>query len=220
MADYKAVFFDAVGTLIHPEPSATHVYFEVGRRFGTRHTPDEIAVRFLQAFRQQEDLDRTQAWRTSEERELRRWRDIVGYVFDDVTERDSCFAELYTHFAQPTSWRLDSALELLVERIQQPGLILGLASNYDSRLRSVLAGFPILAKFQHVVISSEIGYRKPAPEFFRRLTDLTKSSPDKILYVGDDPVSDFEAARAAGLDAMLIEKPAGLKALGEKLAGA
>src|SRR5262249_24839025 len=110
MGDVKAIFFDAVGTLIHPEPVASRVYFEVGRRFGSRLTEEEIAARFLQAYRRQEELDRAQAWHTSEERERARWRDIVCHVLDDAADRDSCFAELYAHFARPTSWRLDPAL--------------------------------------------------------------------------------------------------------------
>ena len=32
----RAVFFDAVGTLIHPEPAAATVYARIGQRFGTR----------------------------------------------------------------------------------------------------------------------------------------------------------------------------------------
>ena len=39
-AGIEAVVFDAVGTLLHPEPSAVEVYAEVGRRQGTRHTAE------------------------------------------------------------------------------------------------------------------------------------------------------------------------------------
>ena len=48
--EVRAVFFDAVGTLIHPQPSAAAVYAAVGRRFGTRRTEEEIAARFPTAF--------------------------------------------------------------------------------------------------------------------------------------------------------------------------
>src|SRR5207302_1039003 len=50
-AEVRAVFFDAVGTLIHPEPPAGAVYAEVGRRHGSRLTAAEIARRFAAAFR-------------------------------------------------------------------------------------------------------------------------------------------------------------------------
>ncbi len=61
MLAIRAVFFDAVGTLIHPEPSAAKVYGEIGRRFGSRYSAAAIATRFVAAFRKQEDFDRQRA---------------------------------------------------------------------------------------------------------------------------------------------------------------
>src|SRR5262245_26789198 len=101
---YRAVFFDAVGTLIHPDPAATLVYEEVGRRYGSSLDRAVIARRFADAFQRQEEIDRANAWRTSEEREHRRWRDIFGEVLDDVPDPEACFTELYTHFARPQAW--------------------------------------------------------------------------------------------------------------------
>src|SRR5437762_3515620 len=127
MLQYRAVFFDAVGTLIHPEPSAATIYLDVGRRFGTRRSHEEIAARFVAALQAQEEIDRAQGWRTSEERERRRWRDIVAYVLDDVTDPASCFAALYEHFAQRGAWRCADNLEPLLARLHRSGLILGFA---------------------------------------------------------------------------------------------
>ena len=76
----EVVVFDAVGTLIHPEPPAATVYAEVGRRFGGCHSVEVIAPRFAAAFAREEEADRAAGWRTSEDRESRRWRDIVASV--------------------------------------------------------------------------------------------------------------------------------------------
>jgi HAD superfamily hydrolase (TIGR01509 family) len=50
-----------------------------------------------------------------------------------------------------------------------------------------------------VLVSSEIGVRKPSAGAFRRLTNVLGSEPENTLYVGDDPYSDVAGARAAGL---------------------
>ncbi len=42
LADVDAVFFDAVGTLIHPEPAAAQAYAEIGRRHGSQLAPAVI----------------------------------------------------------------------------------------------------------------------------------------------------------------------------------
>ncbi|HVS75758.1 MAG TPA: HAD family hydrolase [Steroidobacteraceae bacterium] len=45
----------------------------------------------------------------------------------------------------------------------------------------------------------QIGAAKPHPLCFQRLADGLRLEPRNILYVGDDPMLDIEAARAAGL---------------------
>ena len=53
----RAIFFDAVGTLIHPTPPASVVYEAVGRRHGSRLGPEAIDLRFRTAFYRQEEID-------------------------------------------------------------------------------------------------------------------------------------------------------------------
>src|SRR5690606_20106058 len=46
----RAVAFDAVGTLIHPDPPVAAIYEEISRRHGSRLTRDDVARRFRDAF--------------------------------------------------------------------------------------------------------------------------------------------------------------------------
>lgn len=199
------IFFDAVGTLIHPEPSAPSVYATVGRRFGSRLDEATIATRFRAAFRRQEEADQVGGLRTCEERELLRWRTIVREVLDDVTEPEACFDALYAHFARPDAWRCVPETTEVLATLAVRGHTLGIASNFDSRLRGVAAGLPPLRPVRHLVISSEIGWRKPAAPFFVEMCCQAGSLPGQVLYVGDDPANDYEGARAAGLQVLLLD---------------
>jgi len=201
----RAVFFDAVGTLIHPDPPAAVVYAEVGRRFGSRLDLDTVARRFRTAFRRQEDLDGAQGLRTTEARERRRWQAIVTEVLDDVTDAAGCFQSLHDHFARPEAWRVEPETAEVLRQLSERGLELGLCSNFDSRLRRVTAGRPELVPLKHLAISSEIGWRKPAAAFFAHLGECTGLSPGQILVVGDDRDNDHDGARAAGLEAILFD---------------
>src|SRR5947209_6109736 len=127
----RAVFFDVVGTLLHPEPSAAAVYAGVGRRHGSALAAAEIGRRFRAAFAAEEERDRANGLRTDEERERARWRDLVGGVLDDVGDRAGCFAELWVHFRRPGAWRADPDGLAAVRRLTKRGLVLGLASNFD-----------------------------------------------------------------------------------------
>lgn len=198
----QAIFFDAVGTLLHPEPSAAEVYAQVGHAFGSTRSPAEIRTRFKASFRQQEEIDRANGNRTSEAREIARWRTIVGDVLSDVTDAEACFQHLYDHFARPASWRVEAEAGAVLATLDAAGYVLGMASNFDQRLHAVLAGFPELAPLRQVVVSSEVGHRKPSPLFFAELVRRTELEPAAILLVGDDPYNDVAGAEAAGLRAI------------------
>lgn len=202
----RAVFFDAVGTLLFPDPSAIEVYGAVGATRGFHLAPDEIRSRFLTAYREEEAADKSLNWVTSEAREESRWRRIVGATLQGVPDPDQCFRELFAHFARPDAWRVDSDAELVLTRLRERGLVLGIGSNYDSRLLSVLDGWSALAPVRdRVAISAAIGFRKPARQFFREVVRLAQCKAEEVLFVGDDFGNDYQGAIAAGLEAIRLE---------------
>lgn len=203
-APVRAIFFDAVGTLLHPDPPAIEVYAAAAYRFGSRLTSAEIGPRFRAAFAQEEAADRAANLRTSEERELRRWQTIVAHVLDDVTDPEDCFTTLFTHFADPAHWRSTPGTAKTLTTLAHRGYRLGMASNFDRRLRDIVAGHKEFWPLQFLVISSEVGWRKPALGFFNAVIHSVSLAPEQILLVGDDPINDEQGARQAGLRSLLF----------------
>jgi len=201
----QAIFLDAVGTLIHPEPPAAVVYAEAARRFGSRLTVPVIGERFQAALARSEALDRAADFRTSAEHEVCRWRRIVADVLDDVADADACFQELYRHFGRPEAWTCAPEAAPVLERLAGR-VVLGMASNYDDRLRRVVAGKPELRRVDRLVISSEVGWRKPAAGFFAALCAAAGLPARSILYVGNEPHNDYYGAEKAGLQAVLLDR--------------
>lgn len=66
--------------------------------------------------------------------------------------------------------------------------------------RAKLARTRLRKFFEHVVISSEVGYRKPDPALLRHALRCVGADRRAALMVGDSPASDGAAARAAGID--------------------
>jgi putative hydrolase of the HAD superfamily len=197
------VYFDAVGTLIHPEPSAADAYHAAGQKYGSRLDRAEVRRRFGVAFRREEMIDAGRGWVTDEAREEQRWRDIVTAVLADVTKPEECFRDLYAHFARPTAWRCAADAARVLAALIAAGYCIGIASNFDARLRGVVAGLPELAGVPlDLVISSECGWRKPAPQFFARLAD---GRPHEVLLIGDDVDNDLIGAQNAGMHALLLD---------------
>ena len=101
----RAVLFDAVGTVLYPDPPPAAAYHQAGQRFGSRLSVAEVARRYETAFRRQEGLDLAAGeGRTDEAREEQRWRQIVTDVFDDVPDVEALFRHLWAYFASPAHW--------------------------------------------------------------------------------------------------------------------
>ena len=202
----RAAFFDAVGTLLLPDPPALAVYAEVAARHGLRLAPAEVRTRFLAAYRAEEEADAAAGWATSELRERERWRRIVATTLAGVSDPESCYRFLFDHFARPSAWRLAPGAAEALAALDARGLLLGLGSNYDDRLWPVLAGFPELGfARERVLISADVGVRKPGAEFFRRAAEAAGCAPGEVLFVGDDLANDYEGATAAGMPAILLD---------------
>jgi HAD superfamily hydrolase (TIGR01549 family) len=79
---------------------------------------------------------------------------------------------------------------------------LGLFSNFDHAppLRQRLARDGLVDWLDPIVVSAELGWRKPGKEAFRKALELAGERPERILFVGDSLSDDVGGACAAGID--------------------
>lgn len=75
--------------------------------------------------------------------------------------------------------------------------------------------------FTAAVRAVDCGVRKPDPAIYRITAERLGVEPGRILHVGDHPAEDVDAARAAGLQARLLDRsgrtPGALTSLAELL---
>ena len=91
-----------------------------------------------------------------------------------------------------------------VSRILSPPL--AVVSNFDGRLRVILERLGVTQFFSHIFLSSELGADKPDPLIYERALKLSGLAPNETLHVGDDPVRDWQGAKAAGLSLFRLER--------------
>jgi putative hydrolase of the HAD superfamily len=196
----SVVVFDVVGTLVEPSPSVAVAYQQVAARHGLTVDTGVIQQRFKAAWRRQEVIDAAAvpAFATSRAREAERWRAIVDDVFEGATVSAAIFPDLWEHVGQLAAWQPLAHGRDLVRQAIDAGVTVALASNFDERLLAIAERLEPLSWVPHVFASSEIGWRKPAPEFFRWIERRLGCGPDEVLLVGDDPELDVAAARRAG----------------------
>ena len=84
---------------------------------------------------------------------------------------------------------------------------LALVSNFDHppHVHSVLSTLGLTPYFDSIVISAEVGIKKPDPRIFDSAFAQTGLKPEEVIYVGDTE-DDTKAARAAGIVPVLIQR--------------
>jgi putative hydrolase of the HAD superfamily len=222
-AAIRAIIFDAVGTLLHADPPVADVYHFAGWQHGSQLDKGEVGRRMRAAFAASEAGEGLVREPTSETKERERWRRIVSSVFDDVPDIASLFRTLWAHFAEPVHWRLYGDAAFTLSELAEQGCRLAIASNFDRRLRAVVQTDPILRRCERCFLSSEIGFPKPDGRFFAAAAAQLGLAPDEILLVGDDWTNDILGARAAGWQAIWLNRQAtpgpevGLRSLADLL---
>jgi putative hydrolase of the HAD superfamily len=203
------IVFDAVGTLIKPDPSVALAYAEAARRQRVELAPEEVRRRFQLHFRCDEVHGERGALSTDELTERRRWRRIVSGVLPEILEPERAFEELWDHFGRPASWRSFPDVAPALRALKGMGISLCVGSNFDRRLRGVVQGLPELASWvDSLVISSEVGFRKPHAGFFRAACEQLGLPPERVMCVGDDRENDVRGAIRAGLSGLLLDRGA------------
>jgi len=206
-AEVDTVVFDVVGTLLEPSPSVAKAYKNSAETLGVTLPEADISKRFSVAWEKQEFFDSQQqpAFQTSRRREYERWKQIVCEVFEGYTVAEKIFEDLWLHFGKPSSWRPVAQGCQLLEAAREAGLKVAVASNFDERLLPLAQCVEPLIGIENIFASSEIGWRKPAVEFFRTVESRLGKDPRQLLLIGDDPRLDIAAAQTAGWKSIRIQ---------------
>lgn len=100
----------------------------------------------------------------------------------------------------------------LLDELAARGTRLYALSNWAAETFESTRGlFPFLERFDGLVISGKIGVAKPDPRIFAHLLDAHRLEARELLFV-DDRANNLEAAQALGIESVLFEGPATLRA--------
>ncbi|MFQ5850987.1 MAG: HAD-IA family hydrolase [Candidatus Binatia bacterium] len=205
----KAIFFDAAGTLFTSVRPVGESYSLIARRYGMDVPAMVMAQRFRSCFSSAPPL--TFPWATGEQiKALERswWKELVRRIFEPFgpfVHFEEYFSELFGYFSKAEAWSLRDDTAETLSILGKKELVLGVISNFDSRLFGILDGLGIATHFDSILISSRAGHAKPAAEIFQAALALHRLYPQEVMYVGDSPETDIAGALGAGLKAVLLD---------------
>jgi putative hydrolase of the HAD superfamily len=193
----RAVFLDALGTLIELEPPWIYLRDRV---------PAEVSDRRLMAaLRAEMSYYREHAHEGRDEASLAELRERCAAIVSERLGLEISVDELVEairFFAYPDAV---PALSALRER----GLTLVAVSNWDCSLPRVLESCGLDGLLDGTVTSAGAGARKPDPEIFAAALELAGCRSEEALHVGDTEEEDVAGAQAAGIRPLLIDRDGG-----------
>jgi putative hydrolase of the HAD superfamily len=190
----RAVFLDALGTLVELEPPWIPLREQI---------PSEISdERLVAAVRAEMDYYREHA---------HEGRDAASLA--DLRER--CAALISRELGVEVS--VDALVESVrmspypdavpaLTALRQRGLRLAAVSNWDCSLGRVLERCGLAELLDGTVSSAETGARKPDPAIFAFALELVRCQPSEALHVGDTYEEDVAGAREAGIRVLLLDR--------------
>jgi putative hydrolase of the HAD superfamily len=187
----RAITFDVGGTLIEPWPSVGHVYATVAARFGVGGiAPEWLTENFRRVWKAQTAFDYSRE----------SWFDVVRETFGGHAAQlpPEFFPAVFHRFADADVWRIYADVLPTLDQLAARGFKLGVISNWDDRLRPLLASLNLTRHFSSIVISCEEGATKPDTRLFILAARELGVAPGELLHVGDSLEFDVCGAEAAG----------------------
>ena len=86
---------------------------------------------------------------------------------------------------------------------------MGLISNWDRRLTTIVSGLGLHVHIDTVVSSADVGLHKPDPRIFEMAAQRVGVSPDRAAHVGDHLYADVVGANSVGMTPVLIDRHEG-----------
>ncbi|XP_043463188.1 rhythmically expressed gene 2 protein-like [Leptopilina heterotoma] len=145
------------------------------------------------------------------------WRALVYATFKDqhssnISEEtlSKIATSLIERYRTRVCWEIVPGTIELLEFLKKHDILLGVISNFDDGLNSILDSLNIKQYFPFILCSYKFGIEKPNPLIFnealKNFKELRKTSifPEEALHIGNSIEEDYKGAKNANWNAVLM----------------
>lgn len=207
--EFDVVMLDAGGTLWDMRPSREERFVEILHRHGREASLKEVRESFRlaegifdQAFAKLDGVNEYSFWLEFDQYII----DRLGLKVDVVRLSEDMSREYRALVNRLETWVAFPDAVPLLKALKKRELKVGLVSNATSLARRVLRNLDMDRYFDFVVISAEVGSKKPEPRIFEIALETARAHPSRALYVGDKYAVDIVGANRAGMHAILVDR--------------
>jgi putative hydrolase of the HAD superfamily len=208
---FRAVTFDAGGTIIFCDPSPGAIYAHHLSLLGRPVRAEDVGPVFREAWAelQRRTVPGQDRYNSVPGGELGWWGEFVREVLrrlDHDAPWEPLLENLYEAFSEARVWKVFPETRSTLEGLAARGFRLAVISNWDRRLPEILQSLELTDSFETVTVSSIEGVEKPSPEIFQRTLQRMGISAEEAIHVGDSPLEDYSGAEQAGLGSALVDR--------------
>jgi len=207
--ELDAILLDAGGTLIEATPSRETVFSEVLAKYGKKVEPERITPLLAKA----DGVFDSEFAKQDGKNEGTLWAKYDDFILDELGfrgDRGNLTKDLSVAWDEimprVESWVSYPETESVLEILKEREFKLGVVSNATDLVRKVFDNLGLTKYFDFLVISDEVGVRKPSPKIFHLAMEMAGTSPGRSLYVGDKLATDVAGAKRVGMNAVLVDR--------------
>jgi putative hydrolase of the HAD superfamily len=127
-------------------------------------------------------------------------------IIQQFADFETFFSELYIHFGTSEPWAVYPDVIPALNNWRDKGIELGIISNFDSRIFSVLQSLELRDYFDSITISTQVGAAKPEAKIFGVALAKHNCHAKDAWHVGDSDNEDYHGAKSVGMRGILINR--------------
>ncbi|BDZ50233.1 haloacid dehalogenase [Frondihabitans sucicola] len=207
MITASAIVFDLDGTLFDHATSARRGLRAWLASAGVESTSDLEAAWFAaEAKHFRSWRDGVVTWSEQRRLRLREFLPLIGDTAGSDDDLDAAFEDGYLAAYQRSWVGFDDVDEGLSELAALGFPFAVLTNGSEQQQRDKLAHLGLQDRLGPLFTAEKLGVAKPKPQAFHAVCSALGLPPHEVLYVGDEYETDVEASRAAGLQAIHLDR--------------
>ena len=198
----KDICFDLYGTLldIRTDEESPQFWAEISKLLSGKRSGDQLKERYRALCAEEQEKQRKQEFDLLPVFE----RMLQEYAHTATTEQAEAFAQAFRK-ASVIKCRPFAGIPEMLNGLKERGIRLYLLSNAQTCFtRAELRESGLDIFFDGIMLSSEIGWKKPSTQFFQTAFTLFGLDPTQSVYVGNDLHDDVLGAKGVGMQTVYI----------------